>query len=336
LENKENMQSKTKKTAIVISTFAVVLVIFFCYYFITHDTDHRSVFIKIQEALGKNTSADSFSDQLVKELQKYYSKTISDKSTQASLIGIRDFVISTFPTKGKVLFYNILKRAFPDYADEIMKTLDKLDQYNRWLEDNKTVHSKMDMEKKKRELFGEDADKIWSGDMLATEVRKAKMQDVMAVLNKSSDMTLDAKLNLYRNTLNDTYKGTPEEFFLDHKEMLSKAFFSIDSVQEELKQMNSEERQLEINDIRRKMGFDGHEIEEMAEIDAKHEQRWNIGLEYMQERNDIVENFKGPQQKEQLKALREKYFQDEANTIEREEENDNFFRFERPHIYGRN
>ena len=330
------MQSKTKKTAIVISTFAVILVIFFCYYFITHDADHRSVFIKIQEALGKKTSADSFSDQLVKELQKYYGKTISDKSTQASLIGIRDFVMSTFPANGKVLFYNILKRAFPDYADEIMKTLDKLDQYNRWLEDNKTVHSKMDMEKKKRELFGEDADKIWSGDMLATEVRKAKMQDVMTVLNKSSDTTLNEKLNVYRGALNETYKGTPEEFFLDQKEMLSKAFFSIDSVQGELKQMNSEERQLEINDIRRKMGFDSHEIEEMAEIDAKREQRWNIGLEYMQERNDLVENFNGPQRKEQLKALREKYFQDEANTIEREEENDNFFRFERPHIYGRN
>jgi hypothetical protein len=330
------MTSKTKKTVIIIGVVAVILVIFFCYYFITHDTSHRSIFIKIQEALGKNTSADSFSDQLVKELQKYYGKTISDKSTQASLIRIRDLVMSTFPENGKSLFYNIIKRAFPDYADEIMKTLDKLDQYGRWLEDDKTSHSKADMEKKKRELFGEDADKIWSGDMLATEVRKAKMQDVMAIINKSSDMTLNAKLKLYNNTLNDTYKGTPEEFFLDQKEILSKAFFSIDSVQDELKQMSPEERQQEINNVRSKMGFDSHEIEEMAEIDAKREQRWNIGLEYMQERNDIVENFKGPQQEEQLKALREKYFQDEANTIEREEENDNFFRFERPHIYGRN
>jgi hypothetical protein len=49
-----------------------------------------------------------------------------------------------------------------------------------------------------------------------------------------------------------------------------------------------------------------------------------------------MNNFKGPEREEKLKALREKYFQDEANTIEREEENDNFFRFERPHIYGRN
>jgi hypothetical protein len=330
------MESKTKKTLIVIGMAAVVLVIFFCYFLITHYADNKSALIKIQEALGKNTSVDSFSDQLVKELQKYYGKTISDKSTQASLISIRDLVMSTFPENGKVIFYNILKRAFPDYADEIMKTLDKLDQYGRWLEDDKTRHSKTDVEKKKRELFGEDADKIWSGDMLATEVRKAKMQDVMAVINKSSDMTLDAKLNLYRNTLNDTYKGTPEEFFLDQKEILSKAFFSVDSVQDELKQMSPEQRQQEINNVRSKMGFDSHEIEEMAEIDAKHEQRWNIGLEYMQERNDIVENFKGPEQEEKLKAIREKYFQNEANTIEREEENDKFFRFERPHIYGRN
>ena len=293
-------------------------------------------FIKIQEALGKNTSADFFSDQLVKELQKYYGKTISDKSTQASLIGIRDFVMSTFPENGKALFYNILKRAFPDYADEIMRTLDKLDQYNRWLEDNKKTHSKVDMEKKKRELFGEDADKIWSGDMLATEVRKAKMQDVMAVLNKSSDTTIDEKLDMYRRALNETYKGTPEEFFLEQKDILSKAFFSIDSVQDVLKQMSPEERQQEINNIRSQMGLDPQQVREMAEIDAKREQKWNIGLEYMQERNDIVENFKGAEQEEKLKDLREKYFQDEANTIEREEENDKFFRFERPHIYGRN
>jgi hypothetical protein len=312
------------------------LAIFFCYYFITHDKSHRSIFIKIQEALGENTSVDSFSDQLVKELQKYYSKTIADKSTQASLIRIRDFVMSTFPENGKSLFYNIIKRAFPDYADEIMKTLDKLDQYNRWLENNNIKHSKVDMENKKKELFGEDADKIWSGDMLATEVRKAKMQDVMAVLNKSSDTTIDEKIKVYRNALNETYKGTPEEFFLDQKEILSRAFFSIDSVQDVLKQMSPGERQQEINYIRSKMGFDSHEIEQMAEIDAKREQRWNIGLEYMQERNAIVENFTGPEQEDKLKNLREKYFQDEANTIEREEENDKFFRFERPHIYGRN
>jgi hypothetical protein len=330
------MQSKTKKTAMVIGMIAVVFVIFFCYFFITHYTDHKSALIKIQEALGNKASEDLFSNQLVKELQKYFGKTISDKSTQANLISIRNFVMSTYPENGKTLFYNILKRAFPDYADEIMKTLDKLDQYNRWLEDNNIKHSKMAMEEKRRELFGEEAEKIWTGDMLAAEVRKAKMQETMAVLNKSSDMTLGEKLDMYQSSLRETYKGTPEEFFLDQKDILSRIFFSIDSVQNELKQMSPEQRQQEMNNIRSQMGLDWQQVKQMAEIDAAREQKWNVGLAYMQERNDLVENVKGPELEVKLKVLREKYFQDEANTIEREEENDKFFRFERPHIYGRN
>jgi hypothetical protein len=56
----------------------------------------------------------------------------------------------------------------------------------------------------------------------------------------------------------------------------------------------------------------------------------------MEERKKVVEAFDGPEEKAQLKALREKYFQDEAQTIEFEEENDGFFRFERPRYYGRN
>jgi hypothetical protein len=62
----------------------------------------------------------------------------------------------------------------------------------------------------------------------------------------------------------------------------------------------------------------------------------DVGLKYMEERKRIVSEFQGDQQKEQLKALREKYFQDEAQTIQAEEENDDFFRFERPRYFGRN
>jgi hypothetical protein len=288
--------------------------------------------------MGGNTfnSDDSFSDHLVKELQKYYSKTISDKSVQANLIGIRDFVISTHPENGKALFYQILRRAFPDYADEIMRTLAKLDEYNRWLEENKTILSQTALEEKRKELFGNEAEKIWSGGMLATEARKVKMQNAFADLNKSGDMTLGEKLDKYQNALRETYKDTPEEFFLEQKDMLSRVFFSIDSVQDELKQMSPDERQEEINNIRSQMGLDNRQVEQMAQQDAEREQRWNVGLAYMQERNSVVENYSGSEQEEKLKELREKYFHNEANTIEREETTDNFFRFQRPHIYGRN
>jgi hypothetical protein len=288
--------------------------------------------------MGGNTfsSDDSFSDHLVKELQKYYGKTISDKSVQANLIGIRDFVISTHPQNGMALFYQILKRAFPDYADEIMATLAKLDEYNRWLEENKKTASQTAIEEKRKELFGNEAEKIWSEGMLATEARKVKMQNALADLNNSGDMTINEKLNLYQKALRDTYRDTPEGFYLDQKDMLSRIFFSIDSVQDELKQMSPGERQQEINNIRSQMGIDPQQVEQMAQQDAEREQRWNVGLAYMQERSSVVENYSGSEREEKLKELREKYFNSEANTIEREENTDNFFRFQRPHIYGRN
>jgi hypothetical protein len=332
------MKSGKKKTVIAISITAIILVSYFCYHFIINNTDSRSVLVKIQEAMGGNTlsSDDSFSDHLVKELQKYYGKTISDKSVQANLIGIRDFVISTHPPNGMALFYQILKRAFPDYADEIMATLAKLDEYNRWLEENKKTASQAAIEEKRKELFGNEAEKIWSEGMLATEARKVKMQNALADLNNSGDMTINEKLNMYQKALRDTYRDTPEGFYLDQKDMLSKIFFSIDSVQDALKQMSPDERQQEINNIRSQMGIDPQQVEQMAQQDAEREQRWNVGLAYMQERSSVVENYSGSEREEKLKELREKYFNSEANTIEREENTDNFFRFQRPHIYGRN
>jgi hypothetical protein len=84
------------------------------------------------------------------------------------------------------------------------------------------------------------------------------------------------------------------------------------------------------------MGFSEESVKEMEKVDADNNQRWDVGLKYMEERKQVVSQFQEEQQKEKLKALREKYFGDEAQTIQLEEENDGFFRFERPRYYGRN
>lgn len=280
-------------------------------------------------------------DQLVKELKKYYGKTISQKSTQASIYDIRNAIIGSHPD-GKTFFNTILKRAFPDLADEIAGTMEKLDLYNRWLAENEPALSQMTTEnrmaalwEKRTELFGDDAREIWSDEMLATETRKEKVHDVIAFLNESRDTTIEGKLNLYQDVLKETYKGSPEEYILSQQAILAKVFFSIDSVHEELKQMNPDQRQMTINKIRRDMGFAEQQIEEMEKRDAERNRRWNAGLEYMEERKQVVETFEGSEQEEKLIVLREKYFKDEAQTIAREE-NDNFYRFERPRFYGRN
>jgi hypothetical protein len=363
------MNKKTKKILITVGSAVIVWIGGYFYFVMMKDLGtHQDQYDTQQTGTPPATGPESFSnssspppaqpadtlkdkfeqmgisleDQLVKELQKYYGATISEKSTQASIYDIRKNIVGSRPD-GREFFYKVLKRAFPDLADEIKATLDKLDLYHQWLMENDAVLAQMTEEarmaalwEKRIELFGEDAREIWVDEMMATDSRKAKMLDTLDFINGSTDMTLDDKLQLYQESLEETYKDTPEAYLLDQKPILAKIFFSIDSVQNELKQMSPEDRQKAINTIRRDMGFSQELVEEMEKVDQDNNQRWNVGLKYMEERKRVVETYQGDQQKEQLKALREKYFGDEAQTIQLEEENDGFFRFERPRYYGRN
>jgi hypothetical protein len=284
----------------------------------------------------------SVEDQLVKELRKYYGSTISEKSTQASIYDIRKAIVGSNPD-GMQLFYNALKRAFPDYVDEIMETLDKLDDYNQWLEKNEQRLSQMSEEsrmaalwEKRISLFGEDAQEIWADEMTVADARRSKYKETIDLIDRSKDITMEEKLNIFQDTLQKIYEGSPEAFLLDQSFTMSKAFFSIDSVQDELTRMDPDERQMTINKIRREMGFSDQQVEKMEKLDAKRNEKWEIGLAYMAEREKVVSEYEGEEQKEKLTALREKYFQDRAKTIELEEEKDKFFRFERPRFYGRN
>jgi hypothetical protein len=340
------MSRKLKISAIVFG-IAVLALIVFVFFFTIRDSNpgpilrNQNLFLQELAKISLGTQ-DPLSDQFVKELRNYYGKTISEKATQASLFNLRKFIMSTHPGKGKDLFYNMLKRAFPGYADAIMATLDKLDQYNLWLKDNKDILSKMTaterlaaLEKKRKELFGEDADKIWTGEELATEARKAKVQDTIAVLNESRDTTMDEKIDVFQGALREAYDNTPDRFILDQGAYLSKVFFSLDSVQDVLKKMSSQDREQEINRIRKRMGLTDEQIEFMTKRDADNEMRWEAGLQYMKDRDKVLAQYEGEEQEEKLKELRKQYFDDEANTIELEEKDD-FFRFKRPHIYGRN
>ena len=288
-----------KRRSIFIGAAAMVIVIGLCYFFIMRNTGDTQDQYKIPSTQtqanaipdaakqndtapavqGGNSLKDKFEnmgisieDQLVKELQKYYGNSISKKSTQASIYEIRNSFLGSHPDEGKAMFQSVLKRAFPDLADEIMKTLDKLDLYNRWLKENEPRLSQMTAEEKKAalwekriELFGEDAKEIWTDEMMATDARKAKMKDVMAFINESHDTTLEEKLQSYQDVLEETYKGSPEEYLLDQKPVLATVFFSIDSVQDELKQMSPDQRQMAINKIRREMGFTQEQVEGMED-----------------------------------------------------------------------
>ncbi len=357
-DKNKRMNKKIKKLSISIALAGIAITLGLCYFLIMgvpeNSKDYSSlasteapktVSTAAQNKDSSKSEADPMAmpleDQLVRELKKYYGKTISRISTQASIYDIRNSIIGSHP-EGKVFFDKLLKRAFPDLAAEISKTLTKLDSYNQWLAANEAKLSQMTKEQKiaalwekRRELFGDAAEEIWSDEMLATETRKEKVQDALAFLNEDRDTSMEQKLTLYQNVLKETYQGSPEEYILTQKPILAKVFFSIDSVQDELKQMSPDQRQMTINKIRRDIGFSEQQVEDMEKRDTDRNQRWDVGLKYMEERKQVMAEFQGPEQEEKVKALREKYFKDEAQTIALEEK-DNFFRFERQRFYGRN
>ena len=284
----------------------------------------------------------SIEERLVNELRKFYGDTISQKSTQVKLLKVKAFVSQLYPKDGEKRFYAILKKAFPDLADEILGALVKMEQYKAWLEDNEHRLSEMNrLEKegliweKRRELMGDDAEEIWSDEVVAFEKKKIELRETLSYLDEADDLTIYEKLTEYESTLKDVYEDSPEEFVLQNRSLHAKVFFSIESVQKELKQMDPDQRQMQMNNIRREMGFTQEEVERMEEMDAYRERRWENGLAYMEEREGLAKEFEGEELENKLDALRETYFKHEAKTIKFEEE-DGFFRFNRPRIYGRN
>ncbi|RPJ82466.1 MAG: hypothetical protein EHJ94_02010 [Deltaproteobacteria bacterium] len=211
---------------------------------------------------GHEQPEPSIEDRLVKELKEFYGKTISEKSTQVILLKVKKFVMRLYPEDGENRFYNILKRAFPDLADEIMKVLAKLEKYQRWMEENADALSRMNSVEKqgllwerRKEFFGDDASEIWSEEVLAYEKRKQNVRDALDFLDKADDIPIHEKLDLYQTSIQEAYQNSPEAYVLQNKDMLAKVFFGIDSVQDELKSLDPEQRRVEINRIRSEIGF---------------------------------------------------------------------------------
>ncbi len=340
----------------VIAGILLFIVITVCYFLLTNQPDNLLVSdlasttpvdsIDNKLKSNKNTTRikkkTSLEDRLVKELQDLYGDTISEKSTQVLLLKTKRYILRLYPKDGLLRFYNIIKRAFPDLVDEIMKTLEAMEQYLLWEVENSHLLSQMNtLEKeghlweKRKELFGDEAENVWSKDVEEYQKRKKDMQDTISRLDKSYDSTIYEKLTDYQETLNNIYENTTEAYILESKDLLAKVFLGLDSVQGELKEMTPEVRKTELSNIRSEMGYTQAQIEQLEKIDNKKNSRWDNGLAYMSERDNIAQELEGAELDTALKTLREKYFKHEAKTIEIEEK-DGFFRYTRRRIYGKN
>ena len=116
----------------------------------------------------------------------------------------------------------------------------------------------------------------------------------------------------------------------------TEVFLRMDTTQERLAAMTDEDRRAALADIRAQFGYGPEAIARLAATDRYKDARWTNGLAYMQERAQLERRLpEGEAFEAALIALRQRFFDHEAQTIAREEAS-GFFRYQRRRVFGRN
>jgi hypothetical protein len=113
---------------------------------------------------------------------------------------------------------------------------------------------------------------------MVCEEKQTIIQKTMASLERSRDKTVREKLAIFIQALHQTYGNETGPDILKLKFSAAKIFFSIHSVQDDLTPLDPEKRQLEIDHVRRELGFTPDMIEQASAIDAKKDRRWETGF----------------------------------------------------------
>ena len=284
---------------------------------------------------------DIFESQLIEKLQSTYGARIDALNVQASLITVKRYVLKYDPQQGLERFSRIIHAAFPKYAESILSIIERLEIYNDWIIENQTMLTELTeamqqgtIWEKRRELFGEDAEEIWADELAELSQKQTKMHELFDEMDKSKSATIDETLYQLKTALAENHQGSIQELAVSGGN-IAKVLFNFESVQEVLKSLSPEERQLEINKVRRELGFSEEQIAKQQEKDERRNKQWDNGLAYMNERSVLLETTSEADLPEAMKRLRDQYFGKDAVTIQKEEDSD-FWRFKRPRKYGNN
>ena len=293
------------------------------------------------ELLSSVGDLDIFESELVAKLKTTYGARIQALNIQASLITVKKYVLKYDPLTGVERFSRIIYAAFPAYAASILSIIERLEIYNDWIIESQIMLTELSMIaqqgsiwEKRRELFADDAEIIWSEELAELSNKQTKMHDIFSQLDQSKGVGIDETLYQLRTALSENHEGSIQALSSNGGKV-AHAFFNLKSVQQTLKTLSAEERQFEINKVRRELGYNEEQISKQQKKDENRNKRWDNGLNYMSERTALLETTSEADLPEALVVLREKYFQQDAVTIQKEEESE-FWRFKRPRKFGNN
>ena len=286
-------------------------------------------------------SDEMFESELVAKLKTTYGKSIHELNVQASLINVKQYVLKYDPLNGVERFNRVIYTAFPKYAASILSIIERLDVYNHWIDENQIMLTELTDKvqqgtiwEKRRELFGDDAEIIWADELAELSQKQTQMHDLFSQLDQAEGMSIEETLYQLTTAISENHEGSIQELSSNGGKV-AHALFNLESVQGTLKALSPEDRQSEINKVRRAVGYSEEQIIKQQEKDEKRNKQWENGLSYMSERSSLVEMTSEADLPNALKKLREKYFLEDAIVIQKEEASD-FWRFKRPRKYGNN
>ena len=226
--------------------------------------------IQHDQQVHKVIQEDSFNTQLAQELIDKYGDKIDHLAVQANLFKVRNFILERYPEDGMERFSDIINLAFPNQAESILKIVGLMNQYTQWLAENYIQLNDMSplerdghLWKKRRELFGHDADIIWSDERDLLAQKQRNVQQEIHRLGEANELSNDEKLYQLTTTLSENYGEAAQDMIIDPG-MVAAVFFNFDSVQQSLEDLPAEERQVEINKVREQLGYNEEQIKEVV------------------------------------------------------------------------
>jgi hypothetical protein len=281
---------------------------------------------------------------IIRDLKNQYSTQIHHIHIQAKLITIREPLMNQLDAPIQENMKAVLAIAFPSYENSILNVWSRMDEYQKWLTtENRTLMELNALSRsgmlwqKRNKLFPIAASDIWNKEQDNYETAQLNFHSTIDQLDKSNDVPMTERIQRLQTSFqqaDNAFTRTLGQQSGIHKNTIASVLFGLSSVQDELKNLDPEHRQLEIDAVRRELGYDEESIIKMSTTDSKREQRWSNGYAYMESRERLIANNDQPSAS-QLNALRNQFFGNSAKTIEREE-TDGFYRFQRPRYYGRN
>lgn len=275
-------------------------------------------------------------EQIIALYRKKYGKNIQNKWVQIKFIeDLIRMLKEKYPDSWVTEFYVIVYSTFPELGGEIFQKFEKLQEYNHWLEKNREEVMKMKPEErteylwnKRYEIFGEkDAKEIWSGEYKAQQFRES----LKHIDQSTAD--INEKVKQLRSSIQQIYGENADDFLSKRSLDIAENFLQLSSVQKELQNMDSKTRYQTLKQIRSLLGMKPDEVKRLEDLDKERDTRWEIGIQYMKEREILVQT---GAKEEEIHKLRLKFFNPEMAEILKQEEENGFFRFKEQRTYGLN